>query len=245
MATFTNYEQSHQAAKDRLVELLSEDPSSAHLQVARRQVADRAGAASWEALVADCRRRYVGPVAGDPPLTQLEVLHRLQTDTQHHSAGTLFDHLLATRELLAEWGNDADVCAAGLFHSIYGTEYFRVQSESLANRHHVAAAIGERSERLAYLFCVTDRLGFASAARASTPTLRNHLDGSPISIDADEGPALVEIEVANIVEQVHPKFSGPAARSRIETLVRDADGLVSHGALRSLTDLAGRLAQRL
>ena len=91
---------------------------------------------------------------------QLALLKELSTDESPHSGRTLLDHLSGTRDLLVEWANPEHICLGGLFHSIYGTAYYKVQSASLDRRGDVAAVIGERAEALAFLFCVTDRTGF-------------------------------------------------------------------------------------
>ena len=51
-----------------------------------------------------------------------------------------------------------DVCFAGLFHSIYGTKYFR--HETTSDRNSIRKLIGERAERLAWKFCELDRNNF-------------------------------------------------------------------------------------
>ena len=40
----------------------------------------------------------------------------------------------------------------GLFHSIYGTQYYKVQSADLADRKRIAEVIGPQAEELAFLF---------------------------------------------------------------------------------------------
>src|SRR4029077_20396088 len=56
-----------------------------------------------------------------------------------------------------------DVCRAGMFHSIYGTEKFQGFILPLERRDEVRALIGERAERLAYLNCAMDRASFDRA----------------------------------------------------------------------------------
>ena len=53
----------------------------------------------------------------------LDLLLELNTDDSQHSGGALIDHLRGTHDFLHEWGNEQAVCLAGLFHSIYGTQY--------------------------------------------------------------------------------------------------------------------------
>src|SRR3954462_15069341 len=72
-----------------------------------------------------------------------------------HPGGVLLDHLLGTRRLLASWGERPALCDAGLFHSVYGTEYFT--PEHAAERDAVIAVIGAEAERVAWLWCANKR----------------------------------------------------------------------------------------
>jgi uncharacterized protein DUF6817 len=238
---FATYEDAHRAAKDRFVAMYESKPQTATLSDARRLAAEAAGFSGWDELVDDCRARYSGPVKEGPSAAELAALERLQTELKNHSGGSLFDHLVGTREYLAEFGNEPAVCTAGLFHSIYGTEYYRVQSESLDNRVELAGVIGEFAEHLAFLFCVTDRTGFVAAARSSGPRLQNRLDGTELTLERDTARALVEIEVANVVEQAHPRYLGDDSRTFVRKLAADVEGLVSPGALACLRRLVSRL----
>ena len=74
-----------------------------------------------------------------------------------HSGRTLYKHLVGTHDLLREWGCDEDVCVAGLYHSIYGTQRFRHSSWPLGHRDTIRSLIGRGSEYLVYLFCVINR----------------------------------------------------------------------------------------
>jgi hypothetical protein len=69
-------------------------------------------------------------------------------------------HLIAVYRSLESQGFAEDVCRAGMFHSIYGTERFRGFTLPLERRVEVRALIGDRAERLAYLNCSMDRASF-------------------------------------------------------------------------------------
>jgi hypothetical protein len=138
-------------------------------------------------------------------------------DSVRHSGRSLYEHLCGTHDLLQEWGNRDAVCAAGLFHSIYGTRYFRHRAWPLADRRTIMDLIGVEAEALAYTFCTSDRprafldsnIDFAANARILTPSLR-------------------EIEAANLIEQ----------GSRSHWLQRLHDSDISDGARRAI---AGRM----
>jgi hypothetical protein len=74
-----------------------------------------------------------------------------------HSDLGLLDHLLGTRQLLVEWGARPALCHAGLFHSVYGTEYYEPKAMPLIMRNEVQQLIGDEAESLAWLFCMIRR----------------------------------------------------------------------------------------
>src|SRR5580765_2131236 len=92
------------------------------------------------------------------PLTgaRLAVLRELGFRTfQHDSHVPFLAHLGGTRRLLMAWGERPALCDAGLFHSVYGTEYF--EPERTADRDDVIAVIGADVERIAWLWCAIRR----------------------------------------------------------------------------------------
>ena len=132
----------------------------------------------------------------------LEVLQRYHTDVTSHSGRHLVDHLFGVYKLLEDWGNPPEICRAGLFHSIYGTNIFDVKSAPFEERDAIRTAIGEQAERLAFLFCVTDRpVAFLTAAAEENYQLDDRVHGDIIDVTADELRALIEIETANFCEQ--------------------------------------------
>jgi len=108
-------------------------------------------------------------------------------DTTRHSGRTLLEHLKGTHDLLKSWELEPNICTAGLFHSIYGTNMFRHQSWPLADRRTIQMLIGEHAERLVHTFCTIDRPRalFAAPAMLRSPILQQ----------------LREIEAANLLEQ--------------------------------------------
>ena len=74
-----------------------------------------------------------------------------------HTGKSYLAHLTGVYRLMEARGCAEDVCRAGMFHSIYGTQLFQGFTLPLERRPEVAALIGERAERLAYLNCVMDR----------------------------------------------------------------------------------------
>src|SRR5262245_26376358 len=61
-----------------------------------------------------------------------------------HTQKTYLGHLIAVHRLLEAEGSSQDVCRAGMFHSIYGTERFQGFTLPLGRRDEVRALIGDR-----------------------------------------------------------------------------------------------------
>src|SRR5919112_361494 len=96
--------------------------------------------------------------ADDPMYERaLELLNRFGAVSVEHPSGTLLEHLRGTYEQLERWGCSEDLCRAGLYHSVYGTEYFQKRTVPLDARDEVRSAIGERAEEIAYLYCALSR----------------------------------------------------------------------------------------
>jgi hypothetical protein len=143
----------------------------------------------------------------------ISLLEELGADVTSHSRGTLLEHLRGTHDLLEEWGNPPEVCVAGLFHSIYGTYVFDRQSADMSMRENVREVIGADAEWLVYLFCVTDRRCFYEHLGEAQFQLRDIVHDRDLALDRDTLAALIEIEVANMVDQVPRRSNRKALRA--------------------------------
>ncbi len=132
--------------------------------------------------------------------SHLQLLHELNTEKNPHSGGALLDHLQGTHGYLKTWGNDKAVCVSGLFHSIYGTQSYETESASLDDRQRIREVIGERAERLAFLFSMTIRAGFFEALGDGDAKLSNRATNEEIPVTQAELRDLIEMEVANYLE---------------------------------------------
>lgn len=143
----------------------------------------------------------------------LALLEGLGAGRMSHSRGSLLDHLRNTHDLLRAWGNDPEVCLAGGFHSVYGTYVYDGRAAGLDERGKVREVIGERAERLVYLFCVTDRSTYYDQLKGDPPQLRDLSRNETVEIDAATLAALIEMEAANMVEQLPRRSAKKAARA--------------------------------
>ena len=129
---------------------------------------------------------------------------QIGADDISHSEKTYVAHGIGVYNDLKAWGCAVEICDAGLFHSIYGTELFQKFALPLDRRDEVQALIGDRAERLAYLNCVMDRTVFdKTVANADGPRrFRDRCTDEELDLAADEFHDLCTIHVCDWLEQV-------------------------------------------
>ena len=146
----------------------------------------------------------MAPGVSDPSAPLTEFLAQLGMKEIHHTEKTYLDHLVAVYKGLESWGCAQEVCAAGMFHSIYGTERFSKFTLPLERRADVALLIGERGERLAYANCVMDRTSFDQAVleRRGPYRFRNRWNGETIEMDEADFEDVCRVHLCDWLEQV-------------------------------------------
>ena len=166
-----------------------------------------------------CTRRIDTQAFGHPSMTKsfdekLEFLRSQGAADLAHSGHTFMDHLLGTRALLVHWEAGPDICDAGLFHAVYGTEIFGKAIVDQSHRVIVRELIGEKAERLAWLFCCMRRERFVLEASHGAPDhICNRATGEPVPIMPDEVSALANLVVANRLERL-PRVRFPWQRGK-------------------------------
>lgn len=136
------------------------------------------------------------------------------TETIAHHGRSLREHLAGSWRMLRGWGVPAHVCAAGLFHSVYGTQTFPTAALAASERARVRVLIGERAEALVYLFCAADRRCLLVENVAPPYHWVDHRTGRSAALDAETLAELVTIEVANFLEQFAARPDLPAETVR-------------------------------
>lgn len=128
----------------------------------------------------------------------------LGADKVEHTESIYLAHAIGVHNDLRSWGCGEDVCQAGMFHSIYGTELFQRFALPLERREEVRELIGERAERLAYLNCAMDRASFdAAVARGEPPyQFRDRITSEPVELSEEDFNDLVTIHLCDWLEQV-------------------------------------------
>jgi hypothetical protein len=125
-------------------------------------------------------------------------------DKVPHTETVYLAHAIGVHNDLQAWGCGEEVCRAGMFHSIYGTELFQRFALPLERRDEVRAQIGERAERLAYWNCAMDRASFDAAVERGTPPYRfgDRITGGQIELPQRDFDDLCTIHLCDWLEQV-------------------------------------------
>src|SRR4051794_15715342 len=146
----------------------------------------------------------------NPDLKRLtDFLITLGIERVAHTQKTYLGHLIAVYRLMEAQGCDAELCRAGMFHSIYGTQQFQGFTLPLERRADVRRLIGERAERLAYLNCAIDRPFFDRIlAEGGEPgRVLDRISGEEVRLGREDFDDLCRVHLYDWLEQV--------ARSRL------------------------------
>ncbi|WP_063752854.1 DUF6817 domain-containing protein [Streptomyces sp. NRRL S-350] len=135
----------------------------------------------------------------DPAGVRIEAfLHAHEADRIPHPGGTLLAHLRRVAALLADWGCDPAVQAAGLCHAAYGTDGFDRTLLSPDRREELADLIGRRAEALVHLYASCDRAAvYPRLGVERTPVFRDRFTGDERTPTEEELRAFLAITVAN------------------------------------------------
>lgn len=118
-------------------------------------------------------------------------------DVEHDSHVPFLAHLVGTRRLLERWGARPALCDGGLFHSVYGTEYFHPPELRVPPRSEVQAVIGPEAEAIAWSWCTLVRDSIDPDAN----TARDR-DGAVVDLDPAHVADLATLWAADTVEQI-------------------------------------------
>jgi hypothetical protein len=170
------------------------------------------------------------------------LLETVGAEREPHSDRRLLEHLLGTALLLRRWGADRELCDAGLLHSIYGTERFRVKLVPEADRARVRAVTSDKTERWVYFFGLLDRSSLTAVAQPD-----GHFDlrtraGGQIAVDGDARNALAWLLWANFLERARCGLI-PAEELRLHGELFSATGNLLPAQARREVDAAFRASQ--
>jgi len=127
-------------------------------------------------------------------------------------------------------GCTEEVCRAGMFHSIYGTELFQGFKLPVDRRSEIRDLIGDRAERLAYLNCAMDRASFDRALECGQAPYQivDRLTGEGVHLNQADFDDLCRVHLYDFLEQVARAqrwdYRRSAYRRMAERLGVDATG---------------------
>jgi hypothetical protein len=120
-----------------------------------------------------------------------------------HTNKTYLGHLVGVYRFMEERGCTEEICRAGMFHSIYGTERFQGFKLPLERRAEIKNLIGERAERLAYLNCAVNRASFDRALEQAEAPYRivDRLTGEEVQLSQADFDDLCRVHLYDWLEQ--------------------------------------------
>ncbi|MEU9581318.1 DUF6817 domain-containing protein [Streptomyces chilikensis] len=148
-----------------------------------------------------------------PPAADRAVvlLRRLGADAIAHPGGTLLQHLVRVRALLALWDARPALQLAGLCHAAYGTEAFAPAVLGLARRAELALVIGPEAEALVHLYAVCDRAATYPSLTHPSGRYVERFTGRTRSLSLQQRRDLAELTAANELDIAR---ADPAFRAR-------------------------------
>ncbi|MFH9352372.1 DUF6817 domain-containing protein [Kitasatospora sp. NPDC017646] len=127
-----------------------------------------------------------------------EFLRAHDADRIPHPGGTLLEHLARVADLLAAWGTDSAVQAAGLCHAAYGTDGFDGALLALDEREVLVELVGGRAEALVYLYASCGRAAvYPRLGRDEVPLFHDRFTGQDHTPPEEDLRAFLAITAAN------------------------------------------------
>jgi hypothetical protein len=108
---------------------------------------------------------------------------------------TLGEHLANTYDDLKRMNVDEEIALAGGLHSIYGTNRFKFQTLKPEQRPIIRELFGDRTERLAWLFCTINR-----PTCLEDEDVRDWKTNLPVDLSPEDFRDLRLIEIANLAD---------------------------------------------
>ncbi len=125
-------------------------------------------------------------------------------DDVPHTQKSYLAHGIGVYRDLKAWGCDEELCQAGLFHSIYGTQIFQGFTLPVDRRGQLQEMIGKRAEWLAYINCFMDRETFDAQVldQKEMHPIKHRVTGEVMTVLAADFEDLVRMHLCDWLEQV-------------------------------------------
>jgi hypothetical protein len=155
-----------------------------------------------------------------------DFLVNLGIDKVAHTQKNYLAHLVNVWRLMQRQGCDEELCRAGMFHSIYGTEKFQGFKIHLERRGELQELIGTRAERLAYWNCFMDRSSLDALLEQQEEPLviRNRETGEAMALSRQEYNDLCQVHLYDWLEQAPRSSFGWNYRRHAYRLMAERSG---------------------
>jgi len=128
----------------------------------------------------------------------------LGADKIPHRDDDLLSHSTRVSGMLYSYGRSMDEVKAGLFHSIYGTEF--QQYQIIVSREEIKNVIGEYSEHMVYTFCtLNDRVNSILYGRGLKEPDKTNLRWLEYCNIRDQDPTAQILKEFEMLLTVNPK----------------------------------------
>lgn len=128
-----------------------------------------------------------------------------------HPHGTLFEHLVATEQVLRGWGCSETVALAGLAHAVYGTDGFAPHLLDWHDRPDMVELAGAEVEGIVYLYASCDRAAVYPQLEKDGPVgFRDRFSGRAFELSPSALQDFVDLTLANEIEIAAPAGGEPA-----------------------------------
>jgi hypothetical protein len=153
----------------------------------------------------------------DDRAEQLEFLSRTGAEGVSHTGRNLLGHLGEVAAMLEKWGARPALRDAGLFHSVYGTEFMRSPIIDSGEREPVRRLIGDEGEEIAWLWHSVRRASIAANLGRESRLRITLRDGTSWPVTRQQLQDVVTLWIADALEQMEQR-GRRAARSMRDAL---------------------------
>src|SRR5262245_63726325 len=128
----------------------------------------------------------------------------LGIDKVAHTKKNYLAHLIAVYHFMKNEGCTEELCRAGMFHSIYGTQQFQGFKLPVESRQQVRELIGDRAEKLAYLNCAMKRETVDAIVGQKEEPYRflDRITGEEVTLNRADFDDLCRVHLYDWLEQV-------------------------------------------
>lgn len=144
-----------------------------------------------------------------------------------HTEKTYLAHNIGVYNDMKAWDCSDEMCRAGMFHSIYGTQGFQGFTLPLERQDELRELIGNHAEKIAFLNCFMDRASLdAQLEQPEGPYFIIHREtGEEIELNKIEYDDLARLHLCDWLEQVERSDGWDYRREAYRKMAERLDGV--------------------